>query len=195
MRLWYLWHRQPAKALASLHNHAVSPEPSLFAHMRYGSKRRVQPKIRHLAPLDGCTCTFEEWVYGGRKVPWSFDYKNLLWLWGRDWKFRHEGNCSASLGLQTLLTMIVFKLEYVLFYQFYVKMYPFSTKKCSVRHLSSMSWRHAWGHLASPRVRWKYPEQMKITENVVGYARITHLCLASYFWDVGKQQRPRSDAA
>ena len=29
-----------------------SPEPSLFAHMKYGSRRRVRPKIRHLAPLD-----------------------------------------------------------------------------------------------------------------------------------------------
>ena len=69
MRLWYLSHRRPAKAQASLRNCAVSPEPSLFAHMKYGSRRRVRPKIRHLAPLDGCTCVFEEWVYGGRKVP------------------------------------------------------------------------------------------------------------------------------
>ena len=35
--------------------------------MKYGSRRRVQPKIRPLAPLDGCACAFEEWVYGGRK--------------------------------------------------------------------------------------------------------------------------------
>ena len=48
---------------------AVSPEPSLFAHMKYGSRRRVRPKIRHLAPLNGCACAFTEWVYGGRKVP------------------------------------------------------------------------------------------------------------------------------
>ena len=48
---------------------AVSPEPSLFAHIKYGSRRRVRPKIRHLAPLDGCACTTEEWVYGGRKIP------------------------------------------------------------------------------------------------------------------------------
>ena len=27
----------------------LSPEPSLFAHMKYGSRRRVRPKIRHLA--------------------------------------------------------------------------------------------------------------------------------------------------
>ena len=40
---------------------------SLFAYMKYGSRRKVQPKIRYLAPLDGCA--FEEWVYGGRKVP------------------------------------------------------------------------------------------------------------------------------
>ena len=26
-------------------------------------------KIRHLSPLDGCTCAFEEWVYRGQKVP------------------------------------------------------------------------------------------------------------------------------
>ena len=71
--IWYLSHRRPAKALVSLRIHAVSPEPSLFAHMKYGSIRRVRPKIRHLAPLDGCACAFEEWVYGGRKVPWSHD--------------------------------------------------------------------------------------------------------------------------
>ena len=36
MRLWYLSHRQPATAQASLR----SPEPSLFAHMKYGSRRK-----------------------------------------------------------------------------------------------------------------------------------------------------------
>ena len=38
------------KAQASLRIRPVSPEPLLFAHMKYGSRRRVQPKIRHLAP-------------------------------------------------------------------------------------------------------------------------------------------------
>ena len=33
MRLWYLLHRRPAKAQACLRIHAVSPEPSLFAHI------------------------------------------------------------------------------------------------------------------------------------------------------------------
>ena len=50
MRLWDLSHRRPAQAQASLRIHAVSPESSLFAHMKYGSRRRVRPKIRHLAP-------------------------------------------------------------------------------------------------------------------------------------------------
>ena len=60
MRLWYLSHRRPAKVQASLHIRAVSPEPSLSAYMKYGSRRRVRPKIRHLARLDGCACAFEE---------------------------------------------------------------------------------------------------------------------------------------
>ena len=42
--------RRPAKAQASLRIRAVSPEPSLFAHNKYGSRRRVRLKIRHLAP-------------------------------------------------------------------------------------------------------------------------------------------------
>ena len=67
-RLWYLSHRRPAKAQAILRIRAVSPEPSLFAHMKYASRRRVRPKLRHLALLDGCACAFEEWVYGGRNL-------------------------------------------------------------------------------------------------------------------------------
>ena len=38
MRLWYLSHRRPAKAQAILHMRAVSPGPSLYAHMKYGSR-------------------------------------------------------------------------------------------------------------------------------------------------------------
>ena len=29
-----------------------------IAHMKYGSRRMVWPKIRHLAPLDDCACSF-----------------------------------------------------------------------------------------------------------------------------------------
>ena len=39
-------------AKASLRIRAVSPEPSLFAHMEYGSRQRAGPKIRHLALLN-----------------------------------------------------------------------------------------------------------------------------------------------
>ena len=80
MRLWYLSHRRPAKAQASLRIRAVSPEPSLFAHMKYGSRRRVRPKFRHLAPLDGCACAFEEGVYGGQKVPKSHELAPLMFV-------------------------------------------------------------------------------------------------------------------
>ena len=72
MRLWYLSHRWPTKAQVSPGIRAVSPEPSLFAHMKYGSRRRGWPKIRHLTQLDGCACTFEEWVYGGGLRLWHF---------------------------------------------------------------------------------------------------------------------------
>ena len=77
MRLWYLSHRRTAKAQVSLRIHAVSPEPSLFAHMKYGSRQRVRPKIRHLASLDGCACAFEEWGYAGQNVPYSHELAQL----------------------------------------------------------------------------------------------------------------------
>ena len=64
---------RPAKAQASLRIRAVSPDPSLFAHMKYGSRRRVWPKIRHVAPLDGSTYVFQERVYGGRNMPYSHE--------------------------------------------------------------------------------------------------------------------------
>ena len=47
MRLWFLSHKRPTKAQASLRIRVISPEPSLFTHMKYGSRRRVRPKIRH----------------------------------------------------------------------------------------------------------------------------------------------------
>ena len=54
LRLWCLSHRRQATAQASLRMRAVPPEPSLFAHMKYGRRRRIPPKIRHLAPLHVC---------------------------------------------------------------------------------------------------------------------------------------------
>ena len=70
--------------------------------------------------------------------------------------------------LYTLPLTVVFKLEYALFYQFYAKMSSFSIKRFSIRLLSSTSRRHARGRLTSPRMKRKYPERMKITENIVG---------------------------
>ena len=78
MRFWYLSHRRPGKAQASLCIRAVSPEPSMFAHMKYGSRWRVWPKIRHLAPLDGCACIFEEWIYGGQKMPKCHELARII---------------------------------------------------------------------------------------------------------------------
>ena len=72
MRLWYLSHRDQRL------RRAFSSEPSLFAYTKYGSRRKVWPKIRHLAPLDGCACVFEGWVTGdenchylGRWLIWT----------------------------------------------------------------------------------------------------------------------------
>ena len=60
MKLWYLSHRRPAKAQAGLPIRAVSPEPSLFAHINYEVDEGARPKFRHLAPLDGCAIVFTE---------------------------------------------------------------------------------------------------------------------------------------
>ena len=71
MRLWYLSHRRPAKAQASLRIRAVSPEPSLVAHMKYGSRRRVRQK--HLA----------HWMVAHARLLNEFTedekYHNFLW--------------------------------------------------------------------------------------------------------------------
>ena len=52
-----------AKALTSLHIHAVSPEPWLLAYTKHGSRGRLKPKIRSLVSLNmpapeikGCFC-------------------------------------------------------------------------------------------------------------------------------------------
>ena len=66
MRSWYLSHRRTAKPQARLRMRAVSSEPSLFAHIKYGSRRRVWQKFKRVAPVDCCISVFEDWVYGGR---------------------------------------------------------------------------------------------------------------------------------
>ena len=83
--------------------------------------------------------------------------------------------------LHTLPSMIVFKLEYALFYQFYAKMCTFWITKCSVRHLSRTSWHHAQGRLTPPCVRRKYPERVKIAENPVSDMQEIN-CQSIYRW-------------
>ena len=78
MRLWYLSHRRTAKAQASLRIHAVLPEPSLFAHMKYGSRQRVRPKIRHLTPLDAIV----SWAGSFKKIKLKFPFI-IQKYWGK----------------------------------------------------------------------------------------------------------------
>ena len=113
MRLWYLSHRRPAKAQASLRIPAVSPEPSLFAHMKYDCKRMDWPKIRHLAPLDGCTCcrmslrrTKKAIISWDGSFIWTKVYitdKQISWLVLRNVQLTlsHDDGCS-TLWLNTL---------------------------------------------------------------------------------------------
>ena len=52
-RIWYLSPMQAAKVQASLRIRAVSPEPSLLAHISSESRGTFRQKARSLAPLNG----------------------------------------------------------------------------------------------------------------------------------------------
>ena len=150
-------------------------------------------------------------------------YKNFKWLWGADWKFHHESNCPASRGLpsdaeqlpkwrnfqfalknhygffflHTLPSTIAFRLEYVLFYQFYTKITTFfdqekfgttpllhvdietfggnwleMTSKRQKMMWKSSSWRHARKSSYTPHLRWHFLAPVTFTEIQVGCARI-----------------------
>ena len=58
-----------------------------------------QPKIRHLAPLDGCKCVFEEWVYGGWKVPLSHEMAQMLHVTPGLYSVYQTSNNPVSCGL------------------------------------------------------------------------------------------------
>ena len=77
MRLWYLSHRRTAKAQARLRG---SPEPLLFAHIKYGSRRRVWPKIRCVVPVDCCACV---WRLSLRSAISAIISSRLKYLWLR----------------------------------------------------------------------------------------------------------------
>ena len=58
-RIWYLWPMRAAKVQASLRIRAVSPEPSLLAHISSESRGTFRQKARSLAPLNGWACAVE----------------------------------------------------------------------------------------------------------------------------------------
>ena len=86
------WDYEPTYEIMVLRIRAVSPEPSLFAHMTYGSGWRIRLKIRHLAPLDGCACVFEEWIYRGQEVPKS---RELAYFWFGYWGVERFMQCRS----------------------------------------------------------------------------------------------------
>ena len=55
-RIWYLSLMRAAKVQASLRIRAVSPEPSLLAHINSESSETFRQKARSLAPLNGWAC-------------------------------------------------------------------------------------------------------------------------------------------
>ena len=55
-RFWYLSPMRTAKFQASLLIRAVSPEPSLLAHISSESRGTFRQKARSLAPLNGWAC-------------------------------------------------------------------------------------------------------------------------------------------
>ena len=82
MRFWYLSHRRPAKAQVSLLIRAARQSLGCL-HTWSMEAKMVQPKIRHLAPLDGWACTleeFEEWVYGSTIISWAGSFHFCLQL-------------------------------------------------------------------------------------------------------------------
>ena len=102
-------------------------------------------------------------------------------MWGVDWKFRHEGNCSASRGLprvmefsicteqpwwilflHTLPSTIAFKLLLPLFYRL---LPTFGTSKCLAKNdarnwrniVKKTSWHHAWELCYTPWCKMTCP--------------------------------------
>ena len=88
-----------------------------------------------------------------------------------------------------------FSIECVLFYQFHTRITTFSNKKCSVRLLSKKLMSKClvpndikndvkidvlplWKRSSyTPSIRRKYPERVKVAENLVRYARMGFISL------------------
>ena len=108
MRLWYFSHRRPVKAQASLRICVVSPEPSLFTYMKYGSRRSVQPKIRHLAPLNAHAHLKNEFTEVEK-------YHNLMsWLKGFFFLWRNPPIPKLSVSLSMTYVWFEVSVAYVL---------------------------------------------------------------------------------
>ena len=88
----------------------------------------------------------------------------------RNFQFAPNNHCRFFFLAYSYST-IVSKLENVLFYQFYAEINAFSIKKCSVWHLCTTYWLHARGRLTPLHARRKYPEWVKIAENLFRYPR------------------------
>ena len=57
---------------------AQSPQSLRCSHTKYGSKQRVWPKIRHLAPLDCCTSVWRISLWRTKSTIISWDGSNEL---------------------------------------------------------------------------------------------------------------------
>ena len=126
-------HRRPAKAQASL---CIRAEPSLFAHMKYGSRRWVLPKMRHLAPLNSCACAFEERVYGGRKVTLSHEVAHFIY---RQNKGCGPGECFICQPLWQLAGFIGFYLAYCFYIIWKESLWRYSIQRLKAADLVWLS--------------------------------------------------------
>ena len=78
-RIWYLSPMRAAKVQASLHIHAVSPEPPLLAHTSSESRGTFRQKARSLAPLNGWACAVKVCHDGLLEDTNSLDGAHFLW--------------------------------------------------------------------------------------------------------------------
>ena len=147
-RIWYLLPMRAAKVQASLRIRAVSPEPPLLAHTSSESRGTFRQKARSLAPLNGWTCAVKVChdgmledtncrgsyytppliepchenirIFNGREV-WIENSVKRVKPRDAEQLFRVNNHYYRFFFLHTLLSTIAFRLEYVLFYQFYAK--------------------------------------------------------------------------
>ena len=77
--IWYLSPMRAAKVQASLRIRAVSPEPSLLAHISSESRGTFRQKTRSLAPLNGWACAVEICHDGMLEDTNSLDGAQMVW--------------------------------------------------------------------------------------------------------------------